>query len=222
MPCSCIAHMHLLHTSCHPYHAMFYFMLLHHFDLLASLACHVFFILCSILFLRCFLFCLSFIFHSSCLSYASLSFFLSSFLSLIFLGPFVYSCQKGGEYTREYTKKYCHFYMALDHILKGRNFISCTFVGREIPYGRCIYQEGEDIFLWENHVLFYFTLCLFSFSFFFFFFFFFKWCFELLLVSMLCCYHNMVFMCWTYIHPLCLFLYWLHIRMIIFFAKWSL
>ena len=48
------------------------------------------------------------------------------------------------------------------------------------------------------------------------------WCFELLLVSMLCCYHNMVFMCWTYIHPLCLFLYWLHIWMIIFFAKWSL
>ena len=52
---------HALHitfcTACHPYHAMFYFMLLHHFDLLASLACHVYFMLCSILF------CLLFEFH---------------------------------------------------------------------------------------------------------------------------------------------------------------
>ena len=89
---SCLVHALHICTFCTHLvnHAMFYFMLLHHFDLLASLACHVFFILCSILFLRCFLFCLSFIFHSPCLSYASLSFFLSCFLSHIFLGSFIY------------------------------------------------------------------------------------------------------------------------------------
>ena len=73
MSCSCIAHSHILHIPCHPYHAMFFFMLLHHFDLLASLACRVYFILCSIMFLRCFIFWLSFISHSSCTPYSFFS-----------------------------------------------------------------------------------------------------------------------------------------------------
>ena len=56
-----------------------------------SLVCHIYFMLCSILFLRYFVFCLNFISHSSYASYASISLFVSSFLSLLLLGPFVYS-----------------------------------------------------------------------------------------------------------------------------------
>ena len=58
------------------------------------------------------------------------------------------------------------------------------------------------------------TLCLFSYLV--------LWCFELCLVSMFCCSHCIVFMCWTCIHFYAIMLYWLHIRMIIFFAMWSL
>ena len=126
MPYSCIAHMHLLHASCQPYHAMFYFMLLHHFDLLVSLACHVYFILCSILFLRCFVFCFSFNFHSSCTSYASLSLFLSSFLPLLLHGLFVYLWQKRRRVSSFLYDSCAHsqgekFYLV--HICRGRNSI---------------------------------------------------------------------------------------------------
>ena len=38
------------------------------------------------------------------------------------------------------------------------------------------------------------------------------WCFKLHLVSMLCCSHRIVFMCWTCIHPYVIVLYWLHVR----------
>ena len=48
------------------------------------------------------------------------------------------------------------------------------------------------------------------------------WCFKLHLVSMLCCSHRIVFICWTCIHPYATVLYWLHVRMIICFAMWSL
>ena len=48
------------------------------------------------------------------------------------------------------------------------------------------------------------------------------WCFKFLLVSMLCCSHRIVFMCWTCIHPYAIVLYWLHVQMIICFAIWSL
>ena len=78
--------------------------------------------------LRCFILCLSFIFsfilHPSCI----LSLFISSFLSLLPLDSFVYSWQKGGEYTGVYTKVFHHFYMTHVHILRRRNSISCTFV----------------------------------------------------------------------------------------------
>ena len=50
----------------------------------------------------------------------------------------------------------------LVHILKGRNSTSCTFVGGESHRGDA-YTKGEKTFLlWENLVLFCFTLCLFS------------------------------------------------------------
>ena len=41
---------------------------------------------------------------------------------------------------------YRHFYMTLVHILRGGNSFLCTFIRGEIPYGRCIYQGGENIF----------------------------------------------------------------------------
>ena len=93
---SCIAHSHLMHTPLLPLPCLGLYLVF------SFLECHVYFMFCSILFLRCFAFCLSIISHSSCTSHASLSLFISSYLSLILLGSFVYSCQKGGEYTREY------------------------------------------------------------------------------------------------------------------------
>ena len=47
------------------------------------------------------------------------------------------------------------------------------------------------------------------------------WCFELYLVSMLCCSHRIVFMCWKCIYSYTIVLYWLHIRIIISFDIWS-
>ena len=87
--------------------------------------------------------------------------FISSFLSLLPLDSFVYSWQKGGEYTRKYTGVYHHFYITHVHILKERNSTSCAFVGRE-NHRRDAYTKGEKTFLWENLVLFCFTLYLFS------------------------------------------------------------
>ena len=54
--CSCIAHNHLLHTPLLPLPCLGLYLVS------SSLACHVYFILCNIVFLRCFVFCLSFIF----------------------------------------------------------------------------------------------------------------------------------------------------------------
>ena len=61
-----------------------------------------------------------------------------SFLFLLPLDSFVYSWQKGGEYTREYTSVYRHFYIIHVHNLRGRKHL-----------------------LWKNLVLLCFTLCLF-------------------------------------------------------------
>ena len=194
MPCSCIAHMHRLHTPCHPYHVMFYFMLLHHFDLIASLACHVYFMLCSILFLRWFVLCLSFISHSSCTPYSSLSLILSSSFALLLLGPFVYSWKK--------WKEYCHFYMTLVHILRGRNFIGDMHIPRE---------RGHLFLRKPCFVLFY---IMFVFLFFF-------MVLELVLVSMLCYSHRIVFVLDMH-NPYTIVLYWLYVHMIICFDMWSL
>ena len=48
------------------------------------------------------------------------------------------------------------------------------------------------------------------------------WWFELCLVSMLCCSHLIMFMCWTCIHSYANVLYWLHVWMIFCFAIWTL
>ena len=126
----------------------------------SSLACHVYFMLCSIF--------LSFVWASfsylSCTPHASLPLFISYFLSHIPLDSFVYSWQKGREYTREYTEVYRHLYMT--HVRKhlylwlwGRNSTSCTFVERE-SHRRDVYTMGEETFFMREpcFALFFFTI----------------------------------------------------------------
>ena len=88
LPHMCISHVLLMHCTQPP--LAHTFATLVQYIISISLACHACFMLCSFLFLRCFVFCLSFISYTSCASYASLSLFMSSFLSLL-LGPFFYS-----------------------------------------------------------------------------------------------------------------------------------
>ena len=173
--------------------------------------------LCSIFLKDVFVFCLIFIFsfilHPSCIIFYPCSYliFFPSFL-LIHLSI---RDKKGGEYTGKYTVVYRHFYMTHVHILSGRNFISCTFVGRENHKGDA-YTNGEKTLTnFYEKTLFCFVLLYACFLVA-------LWCFELCLVSMLCCSHHIVFMCWTCIHPYVIVLYWLHVRMIICFAMWSL
>ena len=95
-----------------------------------GMSCIVYFMLCSIVSLRYFRFCLSFIFpyilHSLCNPFS---------FSLLPLDSFVYLWQKGGEYTREYTGVYHHFYITHVYVLRGRNSTSCTLVEGEIHKG---------------------------------------------------------------------------------------
>ena len=90
-------------------------------------------------------FIFSFILHPTCI----LSLFISSFLSLFPLDSFVYSWQKGGEYTREYTRVYHHFYMTHEHIFTESYSISCIFVGVESHRGDA-YTKGEKSFLFKK------------------------------------------------------------------------
>ena len=126
----------------------------------SSLACHVYFIVCSIFF-NCFSlsFELHFLIHFTPLMHHLLPLFISSFLFLIPLDSFVYSWQKGGEYTREYTSVYRHFYIIHVHNLRGRNSTSCTFVGEE-SHREDAYTKGENTTFLRKHcfVLFYFML----------------------------------------------------------------
>ena len=158
-------------------------------------------------------FCLSFVPHFliyfAPLMHHLLPLFISFFSfphSSWFICLFV---KKRKEYTREYTEVYHHFYMTHVHIFRGRNSTSCTFVGGESPR-REAYTKGEKIYFYKKTlfclVLPYacFLIAL--------------WCFELHLVSMLCCSHRILFMCWTCIHPYVIVLYWLHVQMIIWFA----
>ena len=113
---------------------------------------------------------------------------------------------------------------------RGRNSTSCTFVGGESHRGDA-YAKGEKAIFLENLVLLYacsllvllyawFLLVL--------------WC----LCSMLYCFHRIVFMCWTCIHPyacsddhlLCyviivvisIWLFWCMIKLFICFTSYLL
>ena len=173
-----------------------------------SLACHVLYALSY--------FCASFSL-SSYTPHAS-SFILVHiffFFSLIPLDSFVYSWQKRGGYTWEYTGEYRHFYMTHMHILRGKNSTSCTFVRGESLRGDA-YTKGEKTFFFRKPCFICFTLCLLS------------RCFMVLWVRfsiyalLLSLHHVYDFMCWTCIHPYTIVFYWLHVWMIICFARWSL
>ena len=129
---SCIAHSHFLHTP---------FLPLSCIDLyLVSLSQHVLFTLSFVAFYRVLdlSFIFSFILHPSCI-FILVHTFIPSFSHLF--DPFVYSCQKGGEYTLEqYTREFCHLYMILVHILTGINSISCA------------YEQGERYSIGEMHI----------------------------------------------------------------------
>ena len=159
------------------------------------------------------LFELRFLIHIAPFMHHLLPLFISSFLSPLPLNSFVYSWQKMGEYTREYTDVYRHLYMTHVHILREINSTLCTFVRGESHKGDA-YTKGEKPFLfWEILVLSCFTLCLFSHC---------LWYFDFCLVSMLYYSHHIVFVCWTCKHPYAIVFYWLHVWMIICFVIWSL
>ena len=105
------------------------------------LACHVYIMLCSILF--CLKFELHFLSHLATLMHhyhcSYLHLFPSFLLDLLSIPD-----KKGIVYSREYTGVFCHFYMTLVHNLRGRNSISHAHLQEEkysiremhIPRGR--------------------------------------------------------------------------------------
>ena len=99
MLCSCIAHSHLLHTP------LLLLPCLSLYHISSSLACHVYFMLCSIVFLRCFVFCLSFIFssilHPSCII-TLVHIFISFPPSSLSICPFM--TKRGRVYWRVYRR----------------------------------------------------------------------------------------------------------------------
>ena len=119
------------------------------------------------------------------------------------LDCFIYSWQKGGEYTGEHTGLYCHFYMTHVHTLKGSNSTLCTFVGGE-SYRGDAYTKGEKTFSLFCFGLYY--SCALS------------------RIVPRCIYfvYFVLVECWTCIYPYAIVLYWLHVQMIICFALWSL
>ena len=102
------------------------------------LAYHVYLMFCNILFYL--LFELYFLIHLAPLLHLSPWSYLH-LLPFFLLDPFIYSCQKGGEYTLvQYTGEFCHFYITLVHILRGRNSISCAHL------------QGERYSIGEMHI----------------------------------------------------------------------
>ena len=112
---SCIAHSHLLHTPLLPLSCIGLY--------LTSSSQHVMFTFCFVAFyfVLGLSFIFSFILHPSCIIiivHTFISFLHFSLTLCLFL------TKRGRVYSREYTKVFCHFYMTLVHILRGRNSIS--------------------------------------------------------------------------------------------------
>ena len=108
----------------------------------SSLACHVYFMLCSIFF-RCFVFWLSFIF--SFILYPSCIIIL---VHIFFSFPhFSWSlCLFVSKRGRVYWKVLSFLYDSWSHSQGEKLYFLCTFVGRESLRGDA-YTMGEDIFL---------------------------------------------------------------------------
>ena len=132
---SCIAYSHLLHTPLLPLSCIG----LH----LAFSSQHVMFTLCFVAFyvVLGLSFIFSFISHPSCIiiivhtfiSYPCFSLTLCLFLT-----------KRGKVYSKEYIGVFCHFYMTLVHILKGRNSISHAHLqGDRYPVGEMHIPRGK-------------------------------------------------------------------------------
>ena len=106
---------HALHIAtscthiCYPCHALVFTLFI--------LACHVYLILCTTLFVLG----LRFISHPSCIIIIGHIFFSCPRFSLTLC---LFLTKRGRVYSREYTKVFFHFYMTLVHILRGKNSIS--------------------------------------------------------------------------------------------------
>ena len=110
--------------------------------------------------------------------------------------------KKIGNYSTLCKRMYCILESILECIvisiclmytfLRGKNSILCTFVGGESHRGDP-YTKGEKTSFYEK-ILFCFVLLYACFLIA-------LWCFELLLISMLCYPYRIVFICWIYIHP---------------------
>ena len=139
---SCIALSHLLHTPLLPLSCIGLYLI--------SSSQHVMFTLC---FVACYFvlglsFIFSFILHPSCIISI-----VHTFISCprFFLTLCLFLTKRGRVYSREYIGVFCHFYMTLVHILKGRNSISHAHLQGErysigemhIPRGRrhCVNQK---------------------------------------------------------------------------------
>ena len=129
MPWSCIAQRHHVYTLFLPLPCLGQYLVS------TSLACHVYFMLYSILFLRCFFFCLNFIFlfilYPSCiiiLVHIFIYFPPSSWSICLFV-------TKGGEYR--------HFYMTLVLFPRERSSIYCTHSEGEKFLKGDAYTKGE-------------------------------------------------------------------------------
>ena len=97
--------------------------------------------------------------HPSCIIFYPCSYLL--FFPFFLLIHLSIHDKKGGEYTREYTDVYRHFYMIHMHNLKGRNSTSCTFVGGESHRGDA-YTKGQKTTFLRKPCFVLFILCLFS------------------------------------------------------------
>ena len=131
---SCIAHSHLLHTPLLSLSGIGLYLI--------SSSQHVMFTLYFIAF--CFVLGLSFIFsfisHLSCIIIIVCTFISCPRFSLTLC---LFVTKRGRVYSREYTGEFCHFYMTFVHILRGKFFISCAFVGGEIFHKRDAYTKGK-------------------------------------------------------------------------------
>ena len=128
---SCIAHSHLLHTPLLPLSCISLY--------LASSSQHVMFTLyfVAFYFVLGLNFIFSFISHPSCIIitvHTFISFPLFSLTLCLFL------TKRGRVYSRKYIKVFCHFYMTLVYILKGRNSISHAHL------------QGERYFIRDMHI----------------------------------------------------------------------
>ena len=139
---SCIEHSHFLHTPLLPLSCIGLYLIFSSQNVMFTLC---FVALCFVLGLS---FIFSFISHLLCIIIIVRSFISCPRFSLTLC---LFLTKRGRVYSREYTRVFCHFFMTLVHIFKGRNSISHAHLQGErysigemhIPRGRrhCVNQK---------------------------------------------------------------------------------